>query len=40
MSIEENITEALEKFTFNKRLPEFIDMAKYLEARLKEGEHL
>jgi len=40
MPIEEDIRKALEKFTFNKKLPEFIDRAKYLEERLKEGEHL
>jgi hypothetical protein len=40
MSIEEDIRKALEKFTFNKNLPEFIDMAKHLEERLKKGESI
>ena len=40
MPIEEDIRESIQKFTFNKNLPEFIDMAKYLEGRLKEGENL
>ena len=40
MPIEEDIRKALEKFTFNKNLPEFIDRAKFLAGRLKEGEKL
>lgn len=40
MPIEENITKAIKRFIFNKKLPKFIDMAKYLERRLKEGENL
>ena len=40
MPIEKLIKETIEIFTFNKRLPEFIDMAKYLEGRLKKGECL
>lgn len=40
MSIEEEINEAVKKFMFNKRLPEFIDRAKYLEKKLKKGEYL
>ncbi len=40
MPIEKDIIEAIKKFTFNKKLPEFIDMAKHLEGRLKEGENL
>jgi len=40
MSIEEDIIGAIKRFTFNKKLPEFIDRAKYLEERLKEGENL
>lgn len=32
--------EAIKKFTFNKKLPEFIDRAKFLEERLKEGQKL
>ena len=40
MPIEEDIRKALERLIFNKKLPEFIDRAKYLEERLEEGEHL
>lgn len=40
MPIEEDISEASKKLTFFKNLPEFIDRAKYLERRLKEGEKL
>ena len=40
MPIEENIRKALKKVSFNKNLPEFIDRAKYLEEKLKEGENL
>ena len=40
MPIEEDIKKAIKKFTFNKNLLEFIDRAKYLEERLKEGENI
>ena len=40
MPIEKDVRRAIEKFTFNKSLPEFIDRAKFLEERLKEGEKL
>jgi len=40
MPIEEDIKEAIKKFTFHKNLLEFIDRAKYLEERLKEGENI
>jgi len=40
MPIEEDIIEKIKRFAFNKKLPEFIDRAKYLEGRLKEGEGL
>lgn len=41
MPIEEDIRKAIEKVSFNKKLLEkFIDMSKYLEGRLKEGEDL
>lgn len=40
MSIEQDIVKTIMKSTFNKKLPEFIDRAKFLEKRLKEGEQL
>ena len=40
MTIEEDINEALKKLSLFKKLPEFIDKAKYLEGRLKKGERL
>jgi nickel-dependent lactate racemase len=40
MSIEKDIKEETKKFTFNKKLLEFIDMAEHLEERLKPGEKL
>lgn len=40
MPIEEDIKEAFRTLTFHKNLLKFIDRAKYLEERLKEGEKL
>ncbi|GAH66165.1 unnamed protein product [marine sediment metagenome] len=40
MPIEKDIIEKIKRFTFNKNLLEFIDRAKYLEERLKEGENI
>jgi len=40
MPIEKDIRESIKKFTFHKNLLEFIDRAKYLEERLKEGEDI
>ena len=38
--IEIEIEEVVQRLTFNRRLPEFIDRAKYLEGKLQEGEYL
>ncbi len=40
MPIEETIIETVKRFTFDEKLPEFIDRAKYLEERLKEGQKI
>jgi len=40
MPIEKQIKETIKRFTFNKKLFEFINRAKHLERKLKEGEGL
>ena len=40
MPIEKEIKETIKRFTFNKKLFEFIKRANHLERKLKEGESL
>jgi hypothetical protein len=40
MTIAGKIGKVARRLTFYRKLPEFIDRAKYLEGRLREGEYL